>query len=330
MTIDSIESRRVYVNQLLQDCMDQKVLYGGTANAISKAEEAYRLAHLEPRIPSPWPELAAYRLSHLLLRYDSRDVQTLEKIDRLLAEAAKGSRLGPLPSIYRLGVLHRMQSAEREANRHNELQLEIQQSIDEAVEWLRRNQFSEQGIPKESKAFQAAAFNLLELAHYFIGAPYEGLEGLSGLESLDPMRKGAWILVGRDVAGIPMTEEMAQCEFVSRAATSQNVVLISLDTHGAKWGISPNQIADLSEVNPEFAKLTLLSIDAGIRSSEDLRQRVVGGDGNNSQSRFRQVKKRTKEALQKLIGRGNLEVFLENRLSEEISVLGLVHKPALR
>jgi hypothetical protein len=330
MITDSIEERRKSVNQLLRECMDEKVLRGGTDNAISTAVKAYNLAHLEPRLPSPWPELAAYRWSHLLLRYNSHDAGILEKINGLLEEAEKNSHLGPLPSIYRLAVLHRLQSVSHATKRSSELQREIERSIANAVDWLHRNSFAEQQTAKEAKAFQAATFNLLELAHYFLGAPYEKLEGLAGLDSLDPMCSGRWVLVGRDIARISMTEEMARCEFESRAARSKDVILITLDRQGARWGVSPSKLSELCVAKLEYAKLVLLSTDARIQSATELRRRVVGEDGEDPACRFRQEKKRTKEALQRFLGRSDIEIFDGHRLSEDLSILGLVYEPALR
>jgi hypothetical protein len=107
------EARRTEVDRLLRDCTDSKLLRGGTPIATEYAERAYKFASAEPELPAPWPQLAAYRLAHLILR-GAPTGDDLDRADQLLARAAGGVKhggsnpLGPLPLVYRLAVLHRL------------------------------------------------------------------------------------------------------------------------------------------------------------------------------------------------------------------------------
>ena len=99
MIFGSIEERRSAVYGLLTECVDQKLLRGGTANAISKARDAYARATSTPPLPAPWPQLAAYRLAHLSMRDDDLTESSLRKIVSLFTEASHDNRIGPLPLI---------------------------------------------------------------------------------------------------------------------------------------------------------------------------------------------------------------------------------------
>ena len=327
MTSDSIEERRSAVYCLLTECVDQKLLRGGTANAITKARDAYARATSKPPLPSPWPQLAAYRLAHLCMRADDLSVESLREIDGLFSKASHANRLGPLPLIYHLAILSRLKLALTERPEKDVVTAKITEAFEKAVQEIRRTNFSSGQLPEQPITLQSAAFNLLELACYFLGTPYRTLEGLAGLDYLDALRRGRWFIVGRGIQRIFMTEELARCEFESRASTDE-YVLIELDDGLAKWGLSAHARDGLQEVNADFAKLVLLSLETPTLSSQEMKRRVVGSAGEDPNARFRTVKRRTKDALQSLTGRPDLEVFVGDRLTDEIPILGLVHNPA--
>jgi hypothetical protein len=326
MNYYSLEERRSAVNRLLNECVDQKLLCGGTANAITKARNAYAFATSEPQLPSPWPQLAAYRLAHLSMRTDDLRVESLREIDRLFSEASYENRLGPLPPIYHLAILSRLKLALKERSEKYVITAKINKAFERAVHEIRQTHFSSSQLPEQPVTLQSAAFNLMELACYFLGMPYRELEGLAALDYLDPLRSGRWFIVGRGIERIFMTEELARWEFESRARTGENI-LIELKEGFAKWGLSSNARDGLQEVNADFAKLVLLSLEPAL-SSKEIKQRIVGNEGEDPNARFRTIKKRTKDALQLLTTQPGLEVFVGERLTDAISILGLVHSPA--
>lgn len=326
MTCDSIEERRSAVNNLLKACVDQKLLRGGTTNAINKAREAYAKATLQPPLPDPWPQIAAYRLAHLRMRADDLSVESLREIDGLFSEASRENRLGPLPPIYHLAILSRLKGVLNGRSEKDVITERITDAFEKAVQEIKRTQFSSWQLPEKPNR-QSAAFNLLELACYFLGTPYRALEGLAGLDYLDPLQSGRWFIVGRGIERIFQTEELARCEFESRASAGE-YILIELDERLAKWGLSSHARDGLQEVNAEFAKLVLFSLETPTLSSQEMKRRVVGSAGEDPDARFRTVKRRTKDALRSLTGQPDLEVFVGERLTDEISILGLVHNPA--
>ena len=107
MNLPPIEVHRIKVAELLNKCVDQKLLYGGTSDAIVHAKEAYDIATAN-NVPSPWPEFAAYRLAHLKMRSGANEVEALREIDLLFERASRYEKTGPIPLIYRLAVLHRL------------------------------------------------------------------------------------------------------------------------------------------------------------------------------------------------------------------------------
>jgi hypothetical protein len=327
MTDISIEERRSEVHRLLKGCVDQKLLRGGTSEAISQARRAYSLATDPPSLPAPWPQLAAYRLAHLLMRVADLSVMSLREIDNLFAEASCGNRLGPSPYIYQIAVLSRLKSALDEGSEKDGVSERIRLAFEQAVGKIRQTHLLARDRPQQRVALQSAEFNLLEFAGYFLGAPYQPLEGLASLDFLDPLWIGRWFIVGPGIERIFMTKELASCEFQARASKGQ-YVLIELDNEVAKWGLSSPDGARLQEVNHDFAKLVLLSLETPRLGNQDLKRRVVGMEGANPDARFRTIKRRTKEALQSLLGQPDLEVFAGETLTHEIPILGLVHNPA--
>jgi len=329
MMQESIEERRSDVYRLLTECVDQKVLRGGTALAIEKATIAYQLATERPALFAPWPQLAAYRLAHLKLRTGDLGVATLHEIDGLLSEASQYDVLGPLPIIYHLAVLSRLHVEAGNASQRRRIKNRIETTHQKAIQEVRRRSLSIAPSIEHKVALQDATFNLLELAAYFLGLSYDALEGLAALDSMDPMKKGRWFLMGQGIERILMTEELARCEFESRTKPDK-CILIELNDNGARWGTSADGCAGLEETNPEFAKLVLWACSAAPLSAKDLRRRVVGTDGDDPESRFRQVKRRTIAGLRELTGKATLDVFMGDRLTDELPVVGLVHNPALR
>lgn len=93
--------RRYQVVRLLEGGTARKLMRGEVERAADSIGDAYHLALHPTPLESPWPEICAYRLAHLLLREKEVD---LEEPLRLFAEAARLEALGPWPCLYQLAL----------------------------------------------------------------------------------------------------------------------------------------------------------------------------------------------------------------------------------
>ncbi|MBS2034008.1 hypothetical protein JST97_03420 [bacterium] len=94
--------KRSQVVRLLEGGTRQKLMRGEVPRAFEPIREAYSLATTPPRLESPWPEVCAYRLAHVLLRHKTVDC---ERIQQLFEEASRLEALGPWPALYRMALL---------------------------------------------------------------------------------------------------------------------------------------------------------------------------------------------------------------------------------
>lgn len=160
-----------YLIELLRKGTSLKTLTHSTSEAETILTEAYKYASLH-EMPKPWPQLAAYRLAHVLLR-DAKHNSDYERIDFLLQEAASANCLGPLPRLFRLAVLHRLLPQISDLKRTAKPVIKQLISDIEHYNGALRSQENYSGLT----AVQGAFFNMLELAVYFTGFPYQMLEG---------------------------------------------------------------------------------------------------------------------------------------------------------
>ena len=178
------EHRRQEVAQLLKQGTNSKLLRGGTEIALPKIKEAYRLAIATPTLPPPWPQLAAYRLAHLLLRSNANS--ELQRVNELFQEATSDNCLGPVPQIYYLAALQRIKIASDNQEECRKIDGQIQEVFQKAYRGVRQllanQRRDEEGTeePPERSLLQEGRLNLLELATYFLGLTYEPLEGVGG------------------------------------------------------------------------------------------------------------------------------------------------------
>lgn len=189
MNLPPIEVHRRKVAELLDACVDQKLLYGGTSNAIVLAKEAYDIATAN-NVPSPWPEFAAYRLAHLKMRSGANEVEALREIDLLFERASRSEKTGPIPLIYRLAVLHRFVQSLTDKNDISQAVAKPDEVHGKALGLLRRMQYDSEVKNSDRIERQSAAFNMLEFATYMSGRAYQPLKGRSFLSPMDPFRKG--------------------------------------------------------------------------------------------------------------------------------------------
>lgn len=251
MSAISLEERRKNVADLLRTCFDHKVLVGGADLALPKAHEAYTLAHTEPKLPSPWPELAAYRLAHLHMRFHAGSLDDLWQIERLFAATSHTEQLGLLPSCCHLAVLHRLELALADGPDKDAVRIKMRDVYRYAAQIIRKQcSTAMAGHPQ-----QHAAFNLLEIVGYCLAMPYEDIAGIPSVDPFDQSVAGGWFLVGRNIRRINMTEALARLEFDTRATQgcALQIELRQSDArirHGARW----------KPINQEMATLLLLAL----------------------------------------------------------------------
>lgn len=180
----SEESHVDQVIALLKKGTDLKRLYHQSAEAEQYLREADAIVDSYD-LPRPWPQLVSYRLSHVLLRR-AKSQNDFHDIDQLLAIASGVNCLGPLPRLYRLAVLSRLGKTHKEMkNTVSQLINQIDYYADDEIHEKEENEHYER-----LTTLQNNFFNMLELAVYFTGYPYEGFEG-KGLLGLG-MRRGSF------------------------------------------------------------------------------------------------------------------------------------------
>lgn len=101
--------RRGRVVELLEGGTARKLMRGEILRASRSISDAYQLAINPTRLESPWPEICAYRLAHVLLREPQVDC---ERIQQLFAEAGQLRALGPWPALYRIALLQSLGRAD--------------------------------------------------------------------------------------------------------------------------------------------------------------------------------------------------------------------------
>lgn len=306
------EQRRIEVHQLLQECGNEKLLRGAFDRAVEKGKLALKLAMQPPVLPSPWPEVAHYRVAHLLLRGRDRTERLAQISEHLRLGAsdhatAAGHVLGPLPHIYRMAVLHLM------ARHAQDDPARLRQEIDRAYQCAQdAMRFTLR--PPDTTAepclrgpLQNEAFNLLELAVYLLELPYDPLTGL-GRRELDAEFPGSgWVLVGPSpqISRVEMSETFAWAELESRGAQCQDALLLKLPAEGeAQWRTPGGR---WKVANGDWIRLLANRLRYPNLSDRELSCRVTGDA--TAAERFRQLKRRLLVELRRITGREDLSPF---------------------
>ncbi|MBM9514694.1 hypothetical protein [Desulfogranum marinum] len=154
--------------ELLTQGTSWKLLSGGTAKALGKLESALNILTRNNITNPPWPHIIKYRIAHLLMR-NPQSEDDLLRADELLNDATKSKSLGLLPRIYRVAVMHRLGKTGKMIKPVFESLLE---QLNEEI-----RQYESDDNYQTGTSIQSSWFNMLELATYFTGYPYDGLEG---------------------------------------------------------------------------------------------------------------------------------------------------------
>jgi hypothetical protein len=351
---DELEQRRRDVDQLLRDCIDQKVLLGG--KALEKSKEAFDKANTLPALPSPWPQLAAYRLAHLQLR-SAKTLQQLKKIDELLAIASTDIStsinndpreqchpLGPFPFLYRLAVLHRLAARARGSTKQD-LKQQLEDSFGHALREIKlrlltRLSNSEHQASRTSseEPIQNTLFNMLELAAYFLGKTDHEYDRLQGIGALDDMVNRStldWFLVGPNslISLVRLSKEVAYAELESRARDCPKAVLLRLPPHPdvPMWRRARDrEWQSAREGRVEF--LVHILKEPGLQVEQLMRLLQLSDSPDN----YRQVLKRLRDELAELTGINRAEVLQQSqdriapRLHPNLIIYGVVSGSELR
>lgn len=332
-TIDE-NLRRKNVAQLLKEGTSAKLLRGGTEKALSKIEKAYQLA-IAPKLPSPWPQLTAYRLAHLLLRSNANS--ELQRVNKLFQEATSDNCLGPIPQIYYLAALQRIKNASDNQEECRKIDGQIQEVFQKAYREVRQllaNQISDKedtAEPPQRTPLQEGLVNMLELATYFLGRTYEPLEGVGGPYGdllLGDQQDDGWFLAGPapTIATVRYPRQLALMELEARGQASPDAILLRLPEHPerAAW---KRPGADWEETNKQHIRLlACLLVEGRSGSRLGLRDKVVGENGTDDN--FRQVISRTRKGLENLMNRPGTDILLSEpylHIAPDLKVFGVVH-----
>lgn len=216
---------------------NEKVLRGAEADALRELEHVHERANaLGLR---PWAAIAAYRLAHLRMR-TARGQDDLQEADDLFVEAAREEGLGPWPDLFRLAVLHRLERREMLARTFERAKTEVRAAVARAG-----GRSSAAELPHDV-ALQEGCANALELCCYFLGAEYDGLEGLGALpfgrrnrRRATPQGPRGWYLVShgiselaRDSQFVLRTHALARAELDALGERYPGALLFELPALG--------------------------------------------------------------------------------------------------
>ncbi len=307
------EKRRTEVDRLLRQGSNSKLLRGSTGRALDLLAQAHRLAHKPDKLRSPWPELTSYRLAHLTLRRTLQDQDTWEKVDSLLAEAARCRELGPWPRLYRLAVLHRINAPERLVKNAFDRALEAVSDYIQHCNAVRDEPPSDHAgreavsdrirhvDSRDQARLQDPLLNSLELCAYFLGRPYDDLEGLRGAHDVtfDEYENWSlnWSLVGPcpEIARIRYSRDFALAELNAVARKHPSALLFGIEGEGRAW-YRLGQTKQQRDLRYRTAKILANLLARPHRPVEDVLPEDTSADNK------RQACKRFREDLARITG----------------------------
>ncbi len=294
MTMDTdLESRRAEFARLLKNGSCAKLQICETSEALASLTRAYELANQEPRLPKPWPQLAAYRYAHLLLRSNPETANDLYEIDQLFAKAAQAKSLTVFPSLYRLAVLDKFRRLSPPVVDQEMILKRFRACRESVAEYLSHGRTADDPFP-----IQHGVANMLELAAYFLNVPFREWEGIRDEES-DPAQH--WHLVGPEpsIAHIRFAGEFILEELQARREANPQALIFCLPQEGNPWWQAPAH----SEKRLRENTARLLDVLLMFRnpSPEQIRNRVFRS--YTSSDTMRQARRRFRADLAQITGR---------------------------
>jgi hypothetical protein len=224
------ETVRDQIARLLKECKSEKVRCSGDA-ALDLARQAVALSHSLPLGQATWKAEASYRYAHLLFRKSQLAKEELEEIFAYFDAAAQDDCLGPLPRIYQLPVLRRLEAIASEHEKHHYKQLLIE-AWERSIEAFRKEKAHEQ------KVIQNQSFNLLELAAYFLDLSLDQALGLGALEEF--RSPDCWKVIGENMPEYDYSESFARSVFEAEMQSLEDTLLIVLSPNENRWAWKTN------------------------------------------------------------------------------------------
>lgn len=311
---------RVEVFDLIERCTDEKLIRGGAQRAEVLAEEARSKAERLPRLRLLY-RLASYRLAHLLLRRNDANAK-LPQIDRHFriasgiddaTEVARAA-LGPLPAIYRLAGLHRMQLSGRD--RPDDAEVEAAHTY--ATERVRH-----QARKSELEPIQTGFHNLLELALMFAGHPLHELEG-RGMDPLPAHSSTAWVLLSSagGVSAPLLGREFAEAELEAWSEQQPVALVLRLtpDVNGEPNPTLRNPITGQSvTLSADQGRLLALYLRDRVVTNETVEGVVPRAEGEDPNAARRKIKSRLKVLIRQLSPDDHVVFALPGREGDRLS-----------
>jgi hypothetical protein len=156
------------IRAVCQEGGDIKLMY---------AEAAYAIATRKPALPTPHPELAAYRLAREIMKKTALTSEDLIRADELMLKAAKCPDLGTLPSLYRVGIIHRLSTMPDQADNRAGTKRTERTAFEKACERV-FDLYKEQWVQTEccDEAFnhtmpRGGYYHMLQILSFMIGCP---------------------------------------------------------------------------------------------------------------------------------------------------------------
>jgi len=330
---------RQQIKNGLQLLCGEKLLRGNPENVYQLAKGTFEIAAL---VGSPWKQLAAYRLAHVLFRGESfgddpdREIERLKEIAthfKLAADYEPDRLFGPLPHIYLIAVLHRLKQADK-ANA-DEYQQQIETHYEKAATRSDRlDLLISDSNESETRQLQHHSFNLLELACYTLDLDYKILKGLGRMHDDNYPLQGAWRIVSNDpeMQAIEYDYEFGFAELNEIVArTPDSVGFVFSNVSAIRNGWKHHMAQEMShEINDDFLKLLSVILD-----DPRLTERRYTNERNwhfpdHSPADMRQLKKRGKDAIVRLTGVQADRIFPYSSFELKIPVYGLINRAALR
>ena len=318
-----IAENREKVHRLLTEASSEKLMRYETERALEKFKKAEDLID-KYNLEEPWPSLCAYRMGHLLLRTASTEAELKEA--RFNFAAARGAAcLGPLPDIYYLAVMYRLQKRDRQT---------IKPLFSLAEQAIERLEII------EDPQLDDPTFNLIELASYFSGLNYRDLEGM-GLPQNHASVTSTWMLVGPDPrwSNVVLSEAEALNELdeLTKRKEYADAVFFKLsDKNGeSRAGLRRHwKYKDKTWQKGTYQRLRLLalSLQQPTCSKENLIITIVGDDATSGAlSRLKYLLKNDLSCLtglsQNSIYDDSLPGFL--RVTSELKIFGAVQRSTI-
>lgn len=332
------ERRRAEVYRLLKDGVDDKMLINRSRPARDLLSRAYKLAKEPTPIFSPLFEVAAYRLANVLFRSARSEVDLLE-VNRLYIETSADAihRLGPMPLIHRIAVLHRLASLRLPGDAERDrLWGEMEAVYKDACSLARHKNYGVSYAGIGGANIQGSLHNLLELAAYFADLDYD--ERVSGLVSpYEDLALGdEWTIVGTGgiAESVRWTKELAAIEMQERAEEGADLMFeLGSPRPRAKWKVWTPDGRNGSSGGR--ALLMLARLCRGPSSDEQLFSAAYG-DAEFNEVDLRDAKRELRALLSRFLkddGKDLLPVVETGqplKLKAELRIIGMVSIDSLR